>query len=78
MLFQRSLQGVEVHYPLETVLTFLEQNKLDKYCAVFQEWGMDGDLLLEVDHDVLKEMGVNAVDRQKIKTKYKIFVKSQL
>ena len=78
MLFQRSLQGGKVHYPLETVLTFLEQNKLDKYCAIFEEWGMDGDLLLEVDDSVLKEMGVNAVDRKKIKTKYKTFVKTQL
>ena len=77
VLFQRSLQGGKVHYPLETVLTFLEQNKLDKYCAVFKEWGMDGDLLLEVDDGVLKEMGVNAVDRKKIKTKYKAFVKNQ-
>ena len=68
-----------MHYPLETVLTFLEQNNLSKYCAVFQEWGMDGDLLLEVDDGILKEMGISsAVDRKKIKTKYKTFVKSQL
>lgn len=79
MLFQRSLQGGEIHYPLETVLTFLEQNNLSKHCPVFQEWGMDGDLLLEVDDGVLKEMGISsAVDRKKIKTKYKTFVKSQL
>ena len=78
VLFQRSLEGGEVHYPLETMLTFLEQNNLSKYCPIFQEWGMDGDLLLEVDDSVLKEMGVSAVDRKKIKTKYKTFVKSQL
>ena len=78
MLFQRSLEGGEVHYPLETVLTFLKQNNLSKYCDIFQEWGMDGDLLLEVDDRVLKEMGVSALDRMRIKTKYKTFVKSQL
>ena len=79
MLFQRSLQGGEVQYPLESVLNFLEQNKLDKYRDIFQKKGMDGDLLLEADDNVLKELGVSsAVDRKKLKTKYKTFVKSQL
>ena len=63
---------------MQSVLTFLEQNKLDKYHDIFQESGMDGDLLLEADDSVLKELGVSsAVDRKKIKTKYKTFVKSQ-
>ena len=79
VLFRRSLQGGEAQYPLPTVLAFLEQNKLDKYREIFQESGMDGDLLLEADDDtVLKELGVSsAVDRRKIKTKYKTFVKGQ-
>ena len=68
-----------MQYPLPTVLTFLEQNKLNKYCADFQEWGMDGDLLLEADDSVLEDLGVSsALDRNRIKTKYKTFVKSQL
>ena len=76
VLFRRRLQGGEVQYPLPTVLTFLEQNKLgDKYRDIFQESGMDGDLLLEADDSVLKELGVkSAVDRKKITTKYKKFV----
>ena len=79
MYFQRSLQGGEAQYPLQSVLNFLEQNKLDKYSAIFQESGIDGDLLLEADDNVLKELGVSsAVDRKKLKTKYKTFVKSQL
>lgn len=50
--------------------------KLDKYSATFQKWGMDGDLLLQADDNVLKEMGVNsALDRTRIKAKYRIFVK---
>ena len=62
-------------YSLQTVLDFLEQNKLDKYCDIFQESGMDGDLLLEADDRVLKELGVkSAIDRKKIKTQYKGFV----
>ena len=65
-------------YSLQTVLDFLEQNKLDKYCDIFQESGMDGDLLLEADDRVLKELGVkSAIDRKKIKTQYKTFVKGQ-
>ena len=79
VLFWRSLQGGMVQYPLQSVLAFLEQNKLDKYSAIFQESGMDGDLLLEADDTVLKELGVSsALDRNRIKTKYKAFVKSQL
>ena len=77
VLFQRSLQGGEAQYSLESVLDFLEQNKLSKYSAIFQESGIDGDLLLEADDNVLKELGVSsAVDRKKFKTKYKTFVKS--
>ena len=79
VLFQRSLQGGAAQYPLESVLDFLEQNKLDKYRDIFQKTGMDGDLLLEADDNLLKELGVkSALDRNRIKTKYKTFAKSQL
>ena len=75
VLFRRRLQGGEVQYPLPTVLTFLEQNKLGKYRDIFEESGMDGDLLLEADDSVLKELGVSsALDRKKITTKYKKFL----
>ena len=68
VLFQRSLQGGMVQHSLQEVLTFLEQNKLDEHCASFQKSGMDGDLLLEADDNVLKELGVSsAVERLKIK-----------
>ena len=63
-----SLQGGEAQYSLQTVLDFLKQNKLDKYCAIFQESGMDGDLLLEADNSVLEELGVtSAIKMLKIK-----------
>ena len=65
-------------YSLQTVLDFLKQNKLDKYSAIFQESGMDGDLLLEADNNVLKELGVSALDCRRIKTRFMTFVKSQL
>ena len=77
VLFRRSLQGGVAQYPLQSMLAFLEQNKLDKYSAIFQESGMDGDLLLEADDSVLIELGVSsALDRKKIKTKYKTFIHS--
>ena len=76
VLFRRSLQGGVVRYPLESVLAFLEQNNLDKYRDTFWESGMDGDLLLEADDNVLKELGVSSsVECSRIKTKYKNFVK---
>ena len=66
-----------MQYSLQSVLTFLEQNKLDKYRDIFQESGIDGDLLLEADDTVLKELGVNsALDRTRIKAKYNKFVNS--
>ena len=68
VLFRRSLQGGVVQHSLQKVLTFLEQNKLNKYTDSFQKSGMDGDLLLKADDSVLKELGVNsAVERLKIK-----------
>ena len=68
VLFRRSLRGGEAQYPLQTVLVFLEQNKLDKYRDIFEVSGMDGDLLLEADDKVLNELGVtSAVERLKIK-----------
>ena len=68
VLFQRSLQGGVVQYPLQTVLDFLKQYKLDKYCDTFQDSDMDGDLLLKADDSVLRELGVtSATERLKIK-----------
>ena len=68
VLFRQRLQGGVVQYPLQTVLNFLEQNKLSKYLAIFRESGMDGDLLLEADDSVLEELGVtSAIERLEIK-----------
>lgn len=76
ILFQRRLQGDVVRYSLQTVLDFLKEYKLDKYCPIFQKWGMDGDLLLKADDNVLKEMGVmSPLHRTRIIAKYKIFIK---
>ena len=64
-----------MQYSLQTVLDFLKEYKLDKYCPIFQKWGMDGDLLLKANDNVLIEMGVmNPIHCTKIIAKYKIFI----
>ena len=66
-----------MQYSMQSVLAFLKQNKLEEYCDIFQQWGIDGDLLLEADDTVLEELGVSsALDRKRIKTKFKRFISS--
>ena len=78
VLFRRSLRGGVVQFPIQTVLTFLEQNKLNKYRESFQQWAIDGDLLLEADDSVLKELGVSStLDRNRIKANYKKLIDSK-
>lgn len=56
------------------VVGFLQQNKLDKYSVTFQQHSIDGELLLAADDSLLKELGVkSAVDRVKIRTRFKTF-----
>ena len=65
-------------FPVPEVLGFLQQNKLEKYCAAFQQHSIDGELLLAADDSVLKELGVkSAVDRVKIRTRFKTFASSK-
>ena len=67
-----------MQFPIQTVLTFLEQNKLNKYRESFQQWAIDGDLLLEADDSVLKELGVSStLDRNRIKANYKKLIDSK-
>ena len=62
-------------YPVSKVVEFLEGHKMGQYVAAFQQHGVDGDLLLEANDNVLKELGVaSAVDRVKIRTRFKTFV----
>ena len=57
---------------------FLQEIGLSHHVAAFIEQDISGDVLLEPDQEMLKELGVSsAVVRKKIKTKYKTFVKSQ-
>ena len=63
---------------MSTVLDFLKQYKLDKYYPIFQKWAMDGDLLLQAVVTVaMLKMGVNsALDRKRIRSKYKTFIET--
>ena len=61
------------------VLDFLQQNKLDRYSATFQQHSIDGELLLLLaeDGNLLKELGVKSpIHRLKIKTRFKTFASS--
>ena len=57
-----------MQYPLEMVLAFLKQYKLDKYCDNFKKYGINGNLLLEADDSALEELGItSALERLNIK-----------
>lgn len=82
-LFSRKLQGIEAKYSHEHLCQFLyQQEKLCKYIAILKEHGIDGDMILHVEKNlmksVLEEIGVTVLDRSKICTKYKTFVSKQL
>lgn len=82
-LIPREVQGSEAKYSINHLSQFLQQQEeshLQKYIPILKKHGIDGDLILNVEEklmkSVLKEIGVtNAVDRVKICSKYKTFVK---
>ena len=79
-LFRRKLQGsIDPRYSTEHLCHFLEQNDLEQYTAVFQENGIDGDMILEVDKDlmvkVLTELQIPKKDIRKIRVCYETYCK---
>lgn len=81
-LFNRELQGAAPIYSREHLNQFLQQNNLDKYAAILEENGIDGDMIVSVDTKdmkiVLKEVGItSAIDIGKICSKYKRFVSNE-
>ena len=80
-LFPRELQGTGAKYSTEHLSHFLQENKLGKYISRLKDNGIDGDMILEVDKElmenVLKEIGITfIVDIRKIRNKYKTYVHS--
>lgn len=62
--------------------TFLHKYGLEKYGPMLETHGIDGDMILRVEENlmknVLKEVGViSFVDIKKIRSKYKIFINSE-
>ena len=79
-LFPRRLKKCEPHLPVSEVLRFLRENKFDKYIEHFEKNQIDGDMILNTDtalmKNVLKEIGIGVVDRVRILSKFKTFASS--
>lgn len=80
-LFRKELQGAATKYSNIHLSKFLQEYKLEKYTDTLKDHGIDGDMILEADGDlmkkVLKEIGITSkIDITKITSKYKTFVAS--
>ena len=78
-LFPRELLGTKVKYSNDHLSQFLQQQeKLIKYIPVLKKHGIDGDMVLHVEENlmkgVLKEIGISPVASLKICVNYKKFV----
>ena len=78
-LFRKELKGRTTKYSNEHLNQFLRECKLDKHVTALRENGIDGDMILEVDKDLMKnvlhEIGIaSSLDKNKIMSKYKTFV----
>ena len=64
-LFLRELQGGTVRYSTEYLSRFLEVKKLEKYIPNLKKNGIDGDMILDVEEDlmveIMKEVGVKSM-----------------
>lgn len=80
-LFRKELQNADTKYSNDHLSSFLQkQKKMDKCIPTLKENGIDGDMILEVDSDlmkkVLKEIGIESqLQITKIITKYQTFVR---
>ena len=75
-LFKRELKGNVAKYPIEHVARFLHKYKLDEYIPILEENGIDGDMILEVDESLMKDVleridVVNPLHQMKIMHLYK-------
>ncbi len=81
-LFPRQLQDSEPRLPISVVLRFLRENKFDKYIEHFEKSQIDGDMIMNTEatlmKNVFKEIGIGVVDRVKILSKFKTFASSEL
>ena len=80
-LFPRHLQGTEPRFPVSQVLMFLRENNFEKHAKLFEENQIDGDMILNAEQGLMKsaleEIGIGALDRRKILSKFKTFAASR-
>ena len=77
-LFLRELQGTKAKYSNDHLTQFLcTQRKIDQYATTLKDQGIDGDMILYVEDDlmekVLKEIGISELHASSICRKYKKF-----
>ena len=66
------LQQLASCYTVEDVVSFLEKNHLEHYATAFEEFDINGELLIQFGDDELKELKVlKALDRLKIRVLFK-------
>ena len=77
-LFRR-LDGTEPRIPISEVLRFLKENGFEKHCKHFEENQIDGDMMVDTEvkvmKDVLKEFGIDPMERVKIVARFRASVK---
>lgn len=60
------------NYSLKDVIAFLEAKGLGRYSTVFEEFDINGELLIEFQDDELRDIGIDSpLDRLRISTYFK-------
>ena len=77
-LIQREVRGTPARYTAECFSKFLKENSLAKYEAVLEENGIDGDMILDAENELivsaLKKVGVSGIDARKIRDKSRTYI----
>lgn len=59
-------------YSLQDILAFLESKNLSHYAKLFEEFDINGELLIQFHDDELRDMGIeSALDRLRISTYFR-------
>ena len=80
-LFPRDLQGTEAKYSNNHLSEFLRrQQMISKYIPILKEHGIDGDMILHVEKDLMKtvlnDIGITSLHQKMICSKYKTYVET--
>ena len=58
ILFRRKIKCIPAMYDASTVKAFLQKAMLQSYTKKFEQYEIDGDMLLEANYSILKRIGV--------------------